>query len=700
MQVDLRQRLQALGRRVRNHLLAEGLARVVAVAFVVALLTYVLDRTLRLGLTARLILSAAAVAVLVWQAWRSLIRPLRLSLAPIDLAALLDRRPGEVALTPLVASVLQLPQLPVSHPAASPAMVRLAVERAHARLGQVNFADRLDINRFTTLITAIAVLVLAPTVLALAWPGEASLWARRWFAGSGQAWPQQTYLRVVGLQNGKLLVPRGESSVLRVLAVEQSVDPQAVSVDLLHGGISKTATMSHFAPRDWRYDLPPLQTRSTIEIQGNDESLGPIVVEPVDRPRIVAMQLLSKHPAEAKPQVRTFGGQEADLAYLPETSLELRFSANVPIAQAAVKNSGPVPKDDALRRVDDRTFVLAWEHKAAARLQIELTGAAGNLASAPMPLAIDLKTDTPPRVTVQFSGVRSRVTPSARIPLNVQARDDYGLAKLDLLIRPEPLSASATQPASVTQPAAAREVPLMEPAKPATALEVQRKHVLNVADQKLAPGAALVVAAAATDNRWGSPQAGQSRNLSFRIVAPEELFREILLRQQGERAKLRKLIDDAQKLHDDLATSTTPAALAPLARQHRLHQREASRLATSLAESLLEMQLNALGGQEAYDLMQNKIIQPLRALSDGQMAQQRDALDALSRAEDAASLAQIGPRQAEIVEQLRNVLKQMNQWDSFVDVLNQLNEVIKLQERVKKTTEDVRKGQEESIFEK
>ena len=49
---------------------------------------------------------------------------------------------------------------------------------------------------------------------------------------------------------------------------------------------------------------------------------------------------------------------------------------------------------------------------------------------------------------------------------------------------------------------------------------------------------------------------------------------------------------------------------------------------------------------------------------------------------------------------MKEILKQMAQWDSFVDVLNQLNEIIRLQEKAKSQTDDLRNKQIEGVFEK
>src|SRR5205085_5003032 len=98
------------------------------------------------------------------------------------------------------------------------------------------------------------------------------------------------------------------------------------------------------------------------------------------------------------------------------------------------------------------------------------------------------------------------------------------------------------------------------------------------------------------------------------------------------------------------------------------------------------------------DLMERNVLHPLAALGDELMIPQRDALDTLAadRAKVDAALA----RQDQIVARMQEILKQMAQWDSFVDVLNQLNEIIRMQERVKAGTDELKGKQSDSVFDK
>ena len=56
----------------------------------------------------------------------------------------------------------------------------------------------------------------------------ASLSALAPHLASAQAWPQNTHLRVVGLQDGRLIVPKGEAFTLRVVNGENSIAPESV----------------------------------------------------------------------------------------------------------------------------------------------------------------------------------------------------------------------------------------------------------------------------------------------------------------------------------------------------------------------------------------------------------------------------------------------------------------------------------------
>jgi hypothetical protein len=351
-----------------------------------------------------------------------------------------------------------------------------------------------------------------------------------------------------------------------------------------------------------------------------------------------------------------------------------------------------------LKQIDDTHFSMDWTHNASVQMEIELISRDAHLASAPTTVAIGLKNDQPPRVTLGYSGVKLRVTSRARIPLTIDARDDYGVAGAQLAIKTEaPEASEAGNTAKMVTHATTQ--PLFGPVKPAHELEIQPKFDLDLEPMKLPVGSQVTVNASAADDCYLGPQTTVSRPISFRVVAPEELFREILLRQQAERAKFRKQADEVQSMRGAMILATSSDAITALARRHRAMQHEVNRINTALAETLTEMRLNQLGTDEAYDLMQKNVLTPLQRLNQDLLTPQKDALDALPPT-DAAALAAVEARQDDEYKAMTDILHQMSQWDSFVDVLNQLNEIIKQQDQAEQKTKELKKKETEGIFDK
>ena len=185
--------------------------------------------------------------------------------------------------------------------------------------------------------------------------------------------------------------------------------------------------------------------------------------------------------------------------------------------------------------------------------------------------------------------------------------------------------------------------------------------------------------------------------MAFDIVKPEELFRDILVRQQQLRARLRKATDAATDLRDDLTTSQFPDAGPQASRDHKILQREVSTIHRGLEDTVREMELNKLGGEEAIALIKQNVLDRLDNVSSGAMEEQKDALNQLSKP-GGGNQGEAVERQEKIVDEMKQVLKNMAQWDSFVDVVNQLDAVIKLQKDLKDDTEEIQERDIEAVF--
>ncbi len=733
----LRQQFARLAMQVRLRLAVEGAARLLWLLLLAAVVSAVLDHTLELSAWVRSLYWLMTLAAAAHIVFHDLVRPLRVSMSPIALAAALDRsrhatRGQELA--PRVASVFQLDGLRGGIDTPSDDMIAWAVRKELDALKGVNLSAHLDQKRFLRHSLSLATAVLLPLVILTTMPTLASVWAQRWMGFSDAPWPRSVTITVLDTTDGQITVPRGEPYTLRTSVTTAPGRREVESVRLsvrTESGKRETVVLSKYAPGDFRHDLGAVSQGLTLSLAAGDGHAGPVRIVPADRPRITELELVAHHPRDAEPVTRTFSPGDGDLTLRPLTQATLTLSANVPVAEARLLTQTPGLGE--FTRVDDRTFTLSWTHERAVHLSVELLADQSALASYPVPLTIGLRTDRPPRVTLRREGVRGRVTPQATIPLFASARDDEALQSLRLDVgRDNPTQAAleveaarraADQERAIREAEAAGEEPpvfedrpeaapsdtrpaqdfepivLYGPIDPATEPALETAHNLELEPLGLRVGELLRVTAVATDDRYGGPQEGSSRVLTFRITEPEELFREVLLRQQALRARFRKTQISAEELRDALAVYTgDPAQAKDLLASHRLTQRAVWQVSRSLVESAEEMRLNKLGGEESYELLRRYVLEPMNRLHDQTLTRQRQALEKLGQAGEGDDVASIVERQAQVLADMDAILKAMNQWDSFIDVVNQLNEIIKIQEEVKKFTQALQEKRDDELF--
>jgi hypothetical protein len=720
----VRRRLAAVRRRVRARLLLAGLAWTWGTLFAFGALSLAADWLLRLSLPVRLSLAGAAGAFFVGVVWRHLVSPLGVRLSDLDLAALLDRRcPG---VGQRVAAVLQLPQLIEGRVWASPGMVQAAVLEHAQELESTDLGSAFNRRAHRRMVLFIAVTGVAAAGFAYRFPQTTALWARRWFAGSNERWPQKTYLTLTGLGNAeRLLVPRGESLVIEVdahprftgqpgdwkldgrgetLAVRSSGPPDTTvpeSVAIAYRpaeGPAKQGSFTHYSDSLFRYEIPAVSEPLDLSINGGDDWFGPIRLEPIDRPSIKSIRIQARRPGRDEVETHAAEGADAQLLFLPDTELTLDLVADVPLAGAELlAKEGAAP---SLKRLDATRYSAGWVMKEAQTFQIGLVGQEGGLSSKPYYLSVGLLIDREPRVSIRSSGVGRRVTPQARIPLALHAADDFGLATLSLemerMVPKEEKPETKTDRVKLDLPAGA---PSDTPTVGTLPTDVDLQPTLVLSEHLLNPGTLVKLRAQATDNRAQGAQTGSSRWLTFQVVTPEELFYEILMRQRAERAKFGAALESAKAQTEPLAGVPTADAAFALVRKHQVIARQVWQVANRLELTLTEMELNDLGSSQARELLRTKVIDAIRQLHSEPMTRLRVALESVAADPSANEpLGEARELAQEVVDQMTKILEQMAQWENFVDVLNQLKAIVKMQGGVLEATEEEKKKRTQELF--
>jgi hypothetical protein len=426
---------------------------------------------------------------------------------------------------------------------------------------------------------------------------------------------------------------------------------------------------------------------------GGDDWLGPIEIEPIDRPAVKDLIITAHVPGRAEPEVHHADQQDSPLQFLSTTRLELEMVSDQPLASARIVGSGDgLPELEMTNATHYRAEMTV---KNTATLEFQLVGQWGTLASKPFFLTIDLLVDRPPRVTIRVTGVGRRVTPTARIPLAIRAIDDFGMAQLTADLELTQVVDSKPQ-VSMHQPfleklaVDVRKLPL----------DVERQPEVKLADLSAVPGNLFRIRARATDDCVLGAQDGSSRWVPLQVVTPEELFYEILTRQRVERGRFAKTLEMAKGQLEAIPKVTSGDDGGSISRVHQVVARQVWQVATQLDATLQEMTYNDLGSSQARDLLENSIIGPLKKLHDerfGEITEKLQTMLAHREVRETDRQALLDAQQAAVTE-MQRILAQMSQWESFVDVINQLRQIIKTQSDVLQSTEKTEKERIKGIF--
>jgi hypothetical protein len=683
-----------------------------------------LDWFFRLGLPARLSLLVLSLAgILGFLGARAVRRWRSAGLDELSLAMALDRyRPGTGQ---MIADVLQLPGLlDEAGSAVSPAMVRLAVRRACVALAESDWRWLWNRERTSAHAAALAFALLVPAAFDTMAPDAARLSFDRWLRGSNERWPQKTYLTVMGLDSsGRLVVPRDERSLLEVRAdlpmlTEQGgrwivggrgeplalrrkpsrpLNPRSVTIrERTATGETREAVMVETEPGHFRYEFPPSPASSTFELTGGDDWIDPLALERVDRPSLAGTKVRVREPGATYSGFRDVEDPRQHLIFLPDTEVEMTLIGSEPLSEARLKiQSGNAPP---LRRLDDKTFATNWTLREATTLEVSLVSKRTGLDSRPAFLSVGLMRDREPRVTLRAVGVTSHVTPVATIPLSVAATDDLGLAALRLQLDRTTIAGDKEKPETKSKRETV-QVPLPGEAG-RVVLDHQARHEVPLLSDPPAPGTILRFMGEADDRCARGAQTGRSTPLQFQVVPPEELFYEVLLRQRAERTKFIAALEAMEKQTPVLAGRPSSEDFLRVMRAVQSTSRHLDQIGGRIADTLQEMKLNQVGSPKSHRLLQQGIIEPLKALNAGPMIELRNTLQALAGAGTQAAASEEAARRlhGQVVARMKDVLEQMSQWESFVDVVNQVAEVIRMQQKILKETEKARETRTEDVF--
>ncbi|HUU82482.1 MAG TPA: hypothetical protein VM243_03155 [Phycisphaerae bacterium] len=687
--------LQRLALRLRGYVLLDGLATAMLVALLGAALGFLLDWGwhLRLDMRAALLaLTAVAVGVTFWR--RTLV-PFGRPLGPAEMALLVERRfPG---LRSELISAVRFHRGQVGAPESnSPDLMAVVLDRASDDVATLPLTDVLNhgrARRSSAVATGVVALVTLAFLLA---PETMGIWFDRAVLLGDTPWPKKTRL-VVDLPEGVLRGARGDDLEVRAYVPDAYEAPELVDIVFTHdSGKTGREHMIRVGDHGYRYTFRRATEAFEFYLEGGDDRTETFRAVLTDRPKVERATIHVTPPAYTGLEPFTLPDRRRSVEVLPGSEVTLSIEPNKPVQQARLL-AGQDHVADAVRQGD--VWRVTLRPTRSQTLHFALLDEVGLENSRPARFDIRLLRDQPPQVRMSLPGVGDLITHEAILPVELDFRDDYGLAHVELVYQ------------IAREGETERTIPL--PAFSSGAKRFNHRTDLAVASLAGLVGDRVTLFARASDlDDVSGPNEASATAVTLRIVARDELLAELARREQEYRRDFERAVSAQEQLRRRLLTAMdrlardedrqdAMAEVAAAERGQRQIAGQVNAIRQQFEQILARMQVNRLDTDDVRQRLGEGIIAPLTRLARRDLGAAADALRRVSRAQpgempDLAS--RIDPQQVEVLATMQAALANMLKWEGFQETVTLLREILRLQKEVNEETVEEIERQAAEIF--
>lgn len=703
----VRRSLSGLRQRARLSLGVRGFSSLILILVLAALLSYGLDRTLRLGWSTRatlLVLALSGAAALVYT---RLLRPLTTPLPDTELARVVER--VEPSLDWRLMSAVQFASGWSPDPSTSTELAQRVVNDAERLAGEVDFGRAVPLSPVAKSGFRGAVVLVAAIALCNTFADDTKKWAQRnLLLSTSVQWPKDTRLEITNPENfglkaldGKmphpddmsderptpvLAMPRGDDLVISVLA--KGVVPSRVYVDVEGNADTGTLVMDAVGKGQFRTELLQLKESFTFTVRGGDDVIGPFEVQVLRRPWIEGLSFTVTPPPHTGSPQRTFG-VEAGSVSLPEgTQVTLQARVSKPLTRAWLETRTAASSTAAIHTAtlagEGRDFSATFRLEQSGIYQVRVEDEHELGFEEPTRFSLVARPDEAPEVRLKLHGVGLNVTPQASLPLTVSAEDDYGLVGGEFRYRATGGTA---------------EKPFLEQnALPLEELAGRRageaESVLELKGIELEPRMALTLWAQATDTDPSGPNVGTSPSHTLRVVTAEQLLNELLRRLHEQRLALERAITEEERLAMGLS-GLDQETLGRAPRAHRDVARIVNRAAEVVEGTVAEMKVNKILDKSTWGRLLDDVATPLHNLHGGPLRRAQHLAETAGDAEGPerdALMSQGGAVCERVVRDLKRIVAHMDRIEELAELIALLKRIIKREQDLLDRTRQEERG--------
>jgi hypothetical protein len=496
---DLRRIIRGVRRRFRLKLALRGLAITLAFGLLAfAASAWGMDhfRYTATAIMAFRVLTWTALAGLVL---RFLVLPLLARLPDERIALYVEEHDPSLQAALLSAVELGPERVERERPDVSPELSRRLVEQAEKRCEEIDYrrlVERRSLQRMSGLLSGVAAagmlaVLVSPAFLRHAVPFLLAPWDSR-AASSPYA---------IQVEPGHATLARGADQT--IVAHLEGFDSDEVELAVQRGGVGPwerwPMTVEPGQPGH-RFMVLDVSARTEYFVEANGVRSDLFRLDVVDVPYVGRIDLEYRFPEYTglAPERIEDGG---DVAALRGTTVALSVTPTVPVPSGRLAVEGEAPRP--LERVADGTLHGSFEITREAFYRIELPSTDGSLQAGSPDYAIDVLDDQPPLVRMLKPGRDAQVTSIEEVFTEVEAEDDFGLTKLELVY---------------SIGGAPEKVVTLHGGRPLKRLSAG--HTFFLEEDGLEPGDFISYFARATDNRGAPGHQQSTTDIYFMEIRP------------------------------------------------------------------------------------------------------------------------------------------------------------------------------------
>jgi len=496
---DLRRIIRGVRRRFRLRLALRGLAITLGFGLLaLALSAWGMDhfRYTALAITAFRVFTWTALGALVL---RFLVLPLSTRLPDERVALYVEEHDPSLQAALLSAVELAPERVERERPDVSPDLSRRLVEQAERRCEEIDYrrlVERRSLQRMSGLLSGVATAGMLAALVSPAFIRQAvPFLLAPWNAGrSGSPY-------AIRVEPGHGTLARGADQ--DIVAHLEGFDSDAVvlAVQRAGGGSWERWPMTvEPGQPGHRFMLLDVAARTEYFVEASGVRSELYRLDVVDVPYVARIDLQYRFPEYTglTPEAIEDGG---DVAALRGTRVELRVTTTLPVPSGRLVVEGEPPRP--LERGADGTLGGAFEVAREGFYRIELPSADGRLQTGSPDYAIDVLEDQPPLIRMLKPGRDTQVTSIEEVFTEVEAEDDFGLSKLELVY------SIGGAPEKTVALHGGRGLK-----------RLSAGHTFFLEEQKLQPGDFISYFARATDNRGAPGRQQSTSDIFFLEVRP------------------------------------------------------------------------------------------------------------------------------------------------------------------------------------